>query len=227
MARNMRRLPPRADRPKPVRPCNSKDVFDKFETMTFFAQAAEKDARTLRWLPLVAAVAAVTTAAPFAWDKGFGTFLFVIFVYLPAVALVCIGLCIWAVLERRSPRARSIIISLVVMVTLIGGTFWALPRVKDDLRFLIWSRTHIDTLSAFADKDAIILDWESWGMAGMENDAYLVSNPRDDLAQDGGASEWLRHVGSGCDIVASKRMRRGIYIVTTSNCPLPMTNMHS
>ena len=65
-----------------------------------------------------------------------------------------------------------------------------------------------------------MLDWESWGMAGIENDAYLVSNPSDNLTQDGGASEWLRHVGSSCEIVASKRMRRGIYIVTTYNCPL-------
>jgi hypothetical protein len=104
------------------------------------------------------------------------------------------------------------------MLTLIGGTFWAVPRIKDELRFLAWFHTHKDALGW--DKDSIILDWESWGMAGMENDAYLVSNPSDNLAQDGGASEWLRHVGSRCEIVASKRMRRGIYVVTTYNCPL-------
>lgn len=75
-------------------------------------------------------------------------------------------------------------------------------------------------MRGFADRDSIVLDWESWGMAGMENDAYLVSNPSDNLTQDGGASEWLRHVGSSCEIVASKRMRRGIYIVATYNCPL-------
>lgn len=57
-------------------------------------------------------------------------------------------------------------------------------------------------------------------MAGMENDAYLVSNPSDNLTQAGGAAEWLRHVGSSCEIAASKRMRCGIYIVTTYNCPL-------
>lgn len=112
------------------------------------------------------------------------------------------------------------VVSLVVMLSLIGGTFWALPRVKDELRFLAWSHTRSDALRGFADKDSIVLDWESWGMAGMENDAYLVSNPTDSLAEEGGASEWLRHVGSSCEIVASKRMRRGIYIVTTYNCPL-------
>ncbi|MCK1317449.1 MULTISPECIES: hypothetical protein [unclassified Bradyrhizobium] len=99
--------------------------------MTSFAQAPEKEARTLWWLPLVAAVAGVTTATPLAWDsKNFGTFLLLISLYLPAVALVCLGLCIWAGVERNSPRARSIVISLVVMLTLIGGTFWALPAAE-------------------------------------------------------------------------------------------------
>ena len=122
--------------------------------------------------------------------------------------------------ERTCVRARSILISLVLMLTLIGGTFWAVPRVKDELRFLASFHTHNDAPGWLADKDLIILDWESWGMAGMENDAYLVSNPSDNLTQDGGAAEWLRHVGSSCEIVASKRMHRGIYIVTTYNCPL-------
>ncbi|KYK48050.1 hypothetical protein A1D31_27345 [Bradyrhizobium liaoningense] len=201
--------------------CNSKELFDKFATMTTFAQAPEKEARRLRWLPLIAAIATVTTATPLAWDsKNFSTFLLFISVYLPAVVAVGLGLCIWAGVERKSPRARSIVISLVVMLTLIGGTFWAVPPLKDELRFLTVSLTHNDALRGFADKDAIILDWESWGMAGMENDAYLVSNPSDTLAEDGGASGWLRHVGSSCEIVASKRMRRGIFIVTTHNCPL-------
>jgi hypothetical protein len=108
----------------------------------------------------------------------------------------------------------------VVILALIGGTFWTLPRIKDELRFLVWSHTHDDVLKAFADRDAIILDWESWGMAGMENDAYLVSNPSDNLAEGSAASEWLRHMRSSCEIVASKRLRRGIYIITTYECPL-------
>jgi hypothetical protein len=110
----------------------------------------------------------------------------------------------------------------VVIFAVLGGTLFGLPRLKDELRFLIWSYTHGDVLKRFSDKDAIILDWESWGIAGMENDSYLVSNPVDDLA-DGGTtstSGWLRLVGSNCEIVASKRLAHGIYLVTTYNCPL-------
>src|SRR5262249_117710 len=138
----------------------------------------------------------------------------------PAVALVCIALCIWAAIERKSPRFRSIVISPLVILALMGGTFWVLPRLKDEIRFLVWSYTHGDVLRGLADKDPIILHWESWGIAGMENDSFLVWKAGDNLGEGGAASEWLRRVGSSCEIVASKRLARGIYVVTTSNCPL-------
>ncbi|MEY9182552.1 hypothetical protein ABIG06_004134 [Bradyrhizobium sp. USDA 326] len=182
--------------------------------MTTFAQAAEKAARRLRWLPVIAAIAAVMTATPLAWDsKNFGTFVLVISVYLPVLALVVLGLCIWAGVERKSPRARSIVISLVIMLTLIGGTFWAVPPLKDELRFLSVSLTHNDALRGFADKDAIILDWESWGMIGMENDAYLVSNPSDSLAE---AVE-LRSGSATSDRVAKSLFRNKCVVESLSS----------
>ena len=137
--------------------------------------------------PHCPAIAAVTTATPFAWDKSLGTFLFLISLYLPGVALVSIKLRIWAGVERKSPRARSIIISLVVMLTLIGGTFWALPPAKDELRFE--AGHSLTTTHCEGSQTGTRLCWigESWGMAGIENDAYLVSNPSDNLTQDGGS----------------------------------------
>ena len=176
--------------------------------------------RMLKWLPYFAAASAFATAIPFASSKDFDTYLLLIFYYVPAVALACIGLCVWAVIERKSPRSRSIVVSIVVIIAVIGSTFRALPGIKDELRFAVWSRTHGDIVRSFADRDAIISHWESWGMAGMANDAYLVSNPSDTLAEAGAASNWLRRVGSDCEIAASKRFRRWIYLVTTYNCPL-------
>lgn len=188
--------------------------------MARFAQVAVGQVRTLKWLPYIAAITALGTAIPFAWDRSFGTFLLLVFFYFPVVALVCIGFCVWAVIERKSPRVHPIVISVVIILALVGGTFWAIPRIKDELRFAVWSYRHGDTIRGFADRDAIVMDWDRWGMAGMESDAYLVSNPNDNLAETGAASEWLRHVGSSCEIVVSKRLRRGIYVVTTYNCPL-------
>lgn len=176
--------------------------------------------RRLRWLPFEVAAVTLATAVPILWSKDFGAFLFFLFAYLPVVGLVCCGLVVWAIIERKSPQVHSIVISLMVIPALLVGTFWLLPRIKDEIGFFVWSQTHSDVLKSFVGRDAIISDWDSWGMAGSENDSYLVSSSGDNLTKRGPASEFLRRIGSTCEIVASKRLHRGVYIVTTYNCPL-------
>jgi hypothetical protein len=178
------------------------------------------EADTSWWLPAIAAVATFVTAIPFAWSKDFGAFVLLIFVYLPAVLVTLVGLSIWAVVQRKSPKGRAIIKALLAIPLVMGLTFYLVPRCKDELRFLVWSQIHANALSEYAKKDAIILDWESWGLAGMDNDSYLVSNPADNFGERGAAFEWTRRIGSPCDIVATKRMAPALYIVRTYNCPL-------
>jgi hypothetical protein len=178
------------------------------------------EAGTSWWLPVIAAVATFMTAIAFAWSKDFAVFLLLIFVYLPAAAFTCIGLFVWAVIKRNSRHGRAIFMAFLAVPLAMGLTFYLVPRFKDEIRFLVWSHIHGNKLSEYANTDAIILDWEDWGLAGMENDSYLVSNPADNLGERGAAYEWTRHIGSTCDIVATKRMAPALYIVTTFNCPL-------
>jgi hypothetical protein len=131
---------------------------------------------------------------------------------------VCLS--VWAIIAWRSPSGRPVRRALVALLVLIPSTFYGVPRIKDEVRFLIWSEGHGDVLREFANKDAIILDWESWGMAGSENDSYLVSNPDDNLGEPNTAARWLRHIGSSCEMSDTKRLARGLYVVTTYNCPL-------
>jgi hypothetical protein len=176
--------------------------------------------RNFRLLPFLVSFIALATSIPLAWDKDTGAFLIAFLIYLPAVLALCIGLCIWAVIEWRSPIGISVCRTLIALLVLIPSTFYIIPRIKDDVSFFVWSKGHHNVLNEFANRDAIILDWESWGFAGWENDSYLVSNPDDNLGEASAAPKWLQHVGSGCEIVDTNRMAHGFYIVTTYNCPL-------
>jgi hypothetical protein len=174
----------------------------------------------LRWLPTVIAVAVLATAGPLGWDKDFGTFLFTLFFYLPVLVILCAGLCIWAVIEHRSPRGRSVCMALAAAVVSAPITFFGASWGKDHARFFLWYATHHGFADQFVGRDAIVLDWESWGIAGSENDAYLVSDPDDKLDQSGERLKWLHNIGSDCEIADAKRLARGLYIATTYNCPL-------
>jgi hypothetical protein len=169
---------------------------------------------------LAAAIAVLATAGPLGWSRGFGTFLFTILFYLPAVILFSICFCIWAWSERKSPRWRPIGLATAVAFLLVPITLFGLPMVKDEIGFRFWYETHRSLVEPFLANNAIILDWESWGLAGMENDSYLVSDPSDRLDKTSEKALWLHDVGSDCDLVATDRMARGLYIVTTYNCVL-------
>ncbi|HTZ80757.1 MAG TPA: hypothetical protein VMC10_22795 [Stellaceae bacterium] len=173
-----------------------------------------------RWLPVWAAVAVLATAGPLAWSRDFAVFLFAWFCYGPALLLVCLCLVIWAIVDREPARRWSALAAVLAIVAAASTAYFG-ARVfdHDRLAFLFWHPLHRQLVDRFADTDGIILTWDSWGIAGMENDSYLVSNPSDTISDIDAASKWARRY-SDCEIVNVKRMRPGLYILTTYNCPL-------
>jgi len=161
----------------------------------------------------------LASAGTLAWHKDVGTVMFTVFCYVPAIILLVIGLGIWAVIARRSARGRAIRRALLVVIVLVPITLWGVPLIQDHVRFLLWYPAHRGLVAQYADRDAVILHWESWGIAGLGYDSYLVSDPVDRLGHPEEQARWLRSVGSDCEI-ATNRMMPGLYIATTLNCPL-------
>jgi hypothetical protein len=99
------------------------------------------------------------------------------------------------------------------------GIFIGVANIRDRLAFWLWYPTHRQLVDEWMTKDGIIVDWDGWGMAGMENDSYLVSNPDDMISTVDLASQWSLQHANGCEVVGVQRMRRSLYILTTYNCP--------
>lgn len=64
------------------------------------------------------------------------------------------------------------------------------------------------------------MGWASWGMAGSENDSYLVSARSLNLNSSNEAEQWIRKLKLDCPIVDARVMWPRLYLVTTYNCPL-------
>jgi hypothetical protein len=128
------------------------------------------------------------------------------------LSLLCIGIAAFA-----DWRSRGVKIGLLI---LLATPIFALAtfRFHDDIRFVLWSAVHGRDLDRAAKKDAVITAWDSWGMAGLENDSYLVSDISDDNRSVAAAEQWRKHMRLKCPIVATERMAARIYMVTTSNC---------
>ena len=176
--------------------------------------------RSLRWLPAVAGVAIVVTAGPIAWDRGFGTLLFAIFLYFPTLLAICAWLLVWGLAGKRPERRRPALSTVAVIAVLTPLIFISVNRVREQAGFWFWYQTHRELAGSFSTTDGIITAWDGWGMAGMENDSYLVSNPSDTISTRDAATKWAQRYPSGCEIAGVKRMKRGLYILTTFNCAL-------
>jgi len=92
--------------------------------------------------------------------------------------------------------------------------------IHDYLAFWAWYPTHHRLIDDYRARDGIVMTWDSWGFAGGGNDSYLVSNPSDSISNTEAATLWTYRLEHACEVVDVKRMIRGVYILTTYNCPL-------
>jgi hypothetical protein len=177
-------------------------------------------ARFIWKIPAISSVVALLAAVPFVWSRDFGWFLFGYFIYIPTVVVICACLLIWAGSEKNSKRRLAALTSIAAIIATSLLVFLGDKYAHDRLAFVFWYPTHQQMIEKFSDKDGVIMTWDSWGMAGMENDAYLISSPSDAIFNIEVASKWVRSRHLKCPIVDVQRMRHGLYIFTTYNCSL-------
>jgi hypothetical protein len=114
-------------------------------------------------------------------------------------------------------RRRECYWAMAIMLATSLGTYFYV-QFRDPVRFLVWAPFHRDLLKQAPDQDGIITWWDGWGLAGMENDSYLVRAGNDRLTTYDEANVWAQRLGLSCKIVWGERVWPKLYVVTTYNC---------
>lgn len=166
-------------------------------------------------MPVIVSATLVLTAFVLCASRDFGLFLLA-FLVLPSLFLVSLGL-ITATL-RWGERTADVGLAFVLtwsspLVAYVASDIW------DDIRFVGWAVMHSESVLGAGGSDAILLGWDSWGMAGSENDSYLVSARSARLTSPTEADQWRRALKQECPIAAAHWMWPHLYLVTTYNCP--------
>jgi hypothetical protein len=176
--------------------------------------------RSLRWMPAAIGLTVLAATAPLALSRDFGVFVATTFVYVPALLVAGIGLLVWGFAERHPRRKISIFLAVAAIAITAPTVYIVGSKFRDRIVFAFWSQTHVALISRYATRDGIIAPWDSWGFAGLENDSYLVADHGSALFSSHEATKWARRRGGKCDVVDVQLMRRGLYILTTYECPL-------
>ena len=172
---------------------------------------------------IISALLLLLAATYFGGNRDFGAFLLGILV-LPALCLaflVCSGIEI----ARKGDATRVAIAAMIALISPLA--FYASAHLRDHLAFYTWAITHSGQLDKAMQNDGIVTGWASWGIAGSDNDSYLVADRADSIGSLDAAERWRKRHGLSCEIVASKRVWPRLYLVTTYNCsfdeaPLPI-----
>lgn len=172
--------------------------------------------KPLTILSIMTSAALAAAGGIFGASRDFGMFLLGIEVVGGLLILALIILGVATVTDRGSRGVKAS--ALLVLLTPVAA--YAASHLRDRVLFVGWSLSHPAALQSAVSKDRIITGWDSWGMAGSENDSYLISDKLDDSSNVASAERWRVRMGLDCPIVDTARMRKGIYIVTTYECPL-------
>jgi len=122
--------------------------------------------------------------------------------------------------------APNVYVVVVLIQVVVGVT---LLRRRSAIRVSLFTMssvlllapdTHTAEIGQLADQPSVLVHWDAWGITGMENDSYLVSDPTDRLLVPGNQAEWKKQVGVTCDLVNIRRLRRGIFEIVTYECPI-------
>jgi len=181
-------------------------------------------------LPLIAAFAVLCTAGPLVWSRDFGLFL-LLFPYAFGLGVVCLVLLVVG-LFAKGPVARSHLIEAACAPIAIFALLWltATPVsnfLHDRVGFEVWYATNSNVAHQYGRQDAIIMTWDEWGMAGMDSFSFLISDPDDSIGRSTlRATAWTRRLKSECEVMEATRARRGLYILSTFNCPLTDERKH-
>jgi hypothetical protein len=181
--------------------------------------------REFSWKPpLIAALIVLCTAGPLLWGRDFGLF-FLLIPYALGLGGICLfGLVVGIFAKEPGARPTYVVTSLIAAAMFVLLYFTAAPTsflLHNRLGFEIWYATHGKVADKYRKQDAIIMTWDDWGFAGMSFFSFLISDPDDSIGgSTDRASAWARRLKSDCEVTDVTRLRRGLYILSTYNCPL-------
>jgi hypothetical protein len=164
-------------------------------------------------LPIYAAVGTLIVFLPLVISSAvLGTILH-LFVAVPILSLVLVILAIF-----KKGRQRLSVLSMLVVFWVVSAALLAnSSAVRDDARWLLWSRGYKSEVLAQPDPASGELkhvEWDGWGFAGAgDTVVYLVFDPNNSLAA--GAKRHLAGKFSGipCEVPRVRRLESHWYSV--------------
>ena len=138
----------------------------------------------------------------------------VLYLFIVAPILLIFGFCvlIYAAV-RRNPRVA---LALAVFWTASALLFVYPSEVRSPIKWLLWSSEYKKRVPAQpnpSNSDFKHIEWDGWGLAGIDTTIYLVFDPTDSLAAAAKSHQPGKFNGVPCKVPWVRRMESHWYTV--------------
>ena len=118
-------------------------------------------------------------------------------------------------------RSKSIIMVSVLTTAAVGMTvfmtaLFVFPKNRDNARWLLEADKYKERVLSQANSqqgDLKHIEWDSWGMAGLDTSVFLVYDPADKLKQAKN-NQPGKFDGIPCEVPSVRALERSWYLVT-------------
>ncbi len=93
---------------------------------------------------------------------------------IPILPLSFFGALIPTILATRKKDQRRLAWIAWVLIAFAAPAYLISYDLTQRVRFFIWAPAHFHELDQASRKNGVIMDWDGWGMAGMDTESYLV-----------------------------------------------------
>ena len=145
---------------------------------------------------VVFAAVFLLAGAYFGSTHGFRVFL----LSIPILSLTFFGALIPTILATQKKNERRLAWIAWVLIAFAAPAYLISYDLTQRVRFFLWAPAHFHALDQASRKNGVIMDWDGWGMAGMDTESYLVVDTEDRLRSKARADQWTKQIGQTCGL---------------------------
>ena len=138
----------------------------------------------------------------------------VLYLFIVVPILLIIGLCVLIYAAVR--RNLRIALALAAFWTASALLFIYPSEVRSPIKWLLWSSEYKERVLAQpnpSNSDFKHIEWDGWGLAGIDTTIYLVFDPTDSLAVAAKSHQPGKFSGIPCKVPWVRRMQSHWYTV--------------
>jgi hypothetical protein len=143
-----------------------------------------------------------------------------VFIVAPILVVCSVSMAVYAAIGKNRRRSNQLLQTLAIF-WIVSTAFFVFDlkhpiAIRSTARWLIWShdyKTQVLAQPSPPNGELKHIEWDGWGMFGMDTSAFLVFDPADSLSVAASSNQSGKFNGIPCEVFRVRRLETHWYTV--------------